>query len=144
MKPLRLLWRLVFGLVRLNNLAMINFATLSVLCTLFANIRVKSVVMGHLTMLVHSLAYCILHLPLWSYMGKLYQWHVLKCLLLIRFRYAWLPRVEYRSEYVYILYVSDYSNRVRMFLVRRWLSVRVRTYLVRRWLLGSGAYVSCT
>ena len=63
MKPLRLLGQLVLGLVRLNIVAKINFATYSVLCTLFVNIRVKSVVMGHLTTLVHSLTYCILHLP---------------------------------------------------------------------------------
>ena len=39
----------------MNNIARINFATSSVLCTLCVNIRVKSVVMGHLTTLVHSL-----------------------------------------------------------------------------------------
>ena len=63
MKLLRLLERLVLGLVRLNIVALINFATYRVFCTLFVNIRVKSVVMGDLTTLVHSLAYCILHLP---------------------------------------------------------------------------------
>ena len=56
MKHLRLLGRLVLGHVRLNIIARINFANYSVLCTSFVNIRVKSVVMGHLTMLVHSLA----------------------------------------------------------------------------------------
>ena len=61
MKPLRLLGRLVLGLVRLNAVAKINFATYSVMCTLFVNNQAKSVVMGHSTTLVYSLAYCILH-----------------------------------------------------------------------------------
>ena len=55
MKHLCLLGRLVLGLVCLNIVVRINFATYSVLCTSSVNIRVKSMVMGHSTTLIHSL-----------------------------------------------------------------------------------------
>ena len=70
MKPLRLLGRLVLGLVRLNIVALINFATYRVFCTSFVNDQAKSVVMGHSTTLVHSLAYCISRLPLLIVYGQ--------------------------------------------------------------------------
>ena len=61
MKLLRLLERLVLGLVRLNIVALINFETYRVFCTSFVNNQAKSVVMRHSTMLVYSLDYCTLH-----------------------------------------------------------------------------------